>query len=774
MRNVWLALIVVVLLVPVATYAGKGGGSKTPKTDVKGALDTATCSTGTAKGWAQDTNTPNQGVVVYFWIDSEPDSYTSTAGSVGYITANEYRADLCTALGSCEHGFTFAIPPQYLDGNPNSIYAYGKDTGSSNGTQLAGFPKQFECYPPPSFQVTFDQNPISYGGNTTVRWSSQLATSMYINTIGYVPANTSGSATVYGSNLGANSCATSNEQSIKPIVITRQSGTTWPVPSDWNSSSNAVEVWGGGGGGGSDNGSATASAGGRTTFNTTLIGNGGARGGNEGAIAGLGGTASGGNVNTRGSEGERASGTSFGGAGGNAGGTEGGAGAPRRAGLSGAGTGFSGYFPGGGGGGGWTGSGSKHGAGGGGGGYAKKNNMNLTPGSSISYSIGAGGTGSSNGTHGGNGAGGKIVITYTPAGATPTCYVGVDYSCTVQGTDTLRTNAVFLSVSKPPPPIVNISAASSIFPLGSSTTVTATFSGSEIDPLVNDNIDSPEGTGLGASIAPEAIKSINFSPQTTGTHTLFARVITNFYTTWKSFASTTVTVVDPPVCTISFDSNPIPQGLSTTLRWSSSNADSFFINAIGSVTPDISGSTTVSPSQATDYTGTVTAFAYSVMCKAITGIPLGTLNVLCTPSYSCSDSQTILYTAADCATTQTACASPSFCSAGSAVCLYPQPSFIGGTGGSGLTGHLQVRPEFVRAGNAGKVYWNVDNVSACSVSGEDGNYWTGVTSGSSGRTTDPIFQQTTFTLTCQALPGVAPASFSETATLNIVPVFREI
>ena len=42
--------------------------------------------------------------------------------------------------------------------------------------------------PPPTCSVTFDQNPISSGGGTTIRWSSSNAQLFYINSVGYVGA----------------------------------------------------------------------------------------------------------------------------------------------------------------------------------------------------------------------------------------------------------------------------------------------------------------------------------------------------------------------------------------------------------------------------------------------------------------------------------------------------------------------------------------------------------------------------------------------------------
>lgn len=89
----------------------------------------------------------------------------------------------------------------------------------------------------------------------------------------------------------------------------------------------------------------------------------------------------------------------------------------------------------------------------------------------------------------------------------------------------------------------------------------------------------------------------------------------------------------PPTCSISFDSNPIAYGGGTTLYWSSQNAyDSFYINNVGYVTPDVSGSAWVQPAHSTDYSGTVVSTGGTATCSASSGTPSGTLDVTPPPS----------------------------------------------------------------------------------------------------------------------------------------------
>lgn len=139
----------------------------------------------------------------------------------------------------------------------------------------------------------------------------------------------------------------------------------------------------------------------------------------------------------------------------------------------------------------------------------------------------------------------------------------------------------------------------------------------------------------------------------------------------------------------------------------------------------------------------------------------------CAPSYSCV-AQNIVQTAASCQqTTVATCVFPAFCSAGSPVCLYPAISF---TESGPLSGHLQAVPSLVPQNTPTKLFWDVANVSSCSVSGNDGENWTGSTSGGSGVTTLPIAQQTVFTLTCV---GVDSSTATESVVVNIAPVFNE-
>lgn len=156
----------------------------------------------------------------------------------------------------------------------------------------------------------------------------------------------------------------------------------------------------------------------------------------------------------------------------------------------------------------------------------------------------------------------------------------------------------------------------------------------------------------------------------------------------------------------------------------------------------------------------------------------------CTPVYSCSGTDTILYKNAACQiSTYATCTLPTFCSSGSSTCLYPQPTFTA-TQNPDLTGHLQLLPELLSSGETTQLHWNVNNVTSCTVTGTNGQSWSGASagcngascySGASGKTSSAILGQVAYTLTCTTYPGVTPATTPpESKSVNIIPIFQEI
>jgi hypothetical protein len=97
---------------------------------------------------------------------------------------------------------------------------------------------------------------------------------------------------------------------------------------------------------------------------------------------------------------------------------------------------------------------------------------------------------------------------------------------------------------------------------------------------------------------------------------------------------------------------------------------------------------------------------------------------------------------------------------------------IGTGGGTGVTlADLVLRavPSLIRRGETTKVTWSAANVASCTVTGENGDSWTGLVSPVGGRISRPITQRTTFTLTC--LGG--GNTLVKTAVVNVLPNWEE-
>jgi len=84
-----------------------------------------------------------------------------------------------------------------------------------------------------------------------------------------------------------------------------------------------------------------------------------------------------------------------------------------------------------------------------------------------------------------------------------------------------------------------------------------------------------------------------------------------------------------------------------------------------------------------------------------------------------------------------------------------------------IAADIFARPALVRAGGTTVVKWTGREVTACTVTGTNGDEWEG-TSGE--RTSGVIDEATTYTLTCTAFNGT---TVTDEATVNIIPVFEE-
>lgn len=123
---------VLVALCPAAAYA------VTPI----GYLDGAGCEG--ISGWSQDPDEPDKPIDVHIYIGGPAGS----ANAVAYATnAGVHRDDLCTAIGSCAHGFVTLSPLSLHDGQPREVYAYGIDSQGGPNPLLGSSPKVLSCAP---------------------------------------------------------------------------------------------------------------------------------------------------------------------------------------------------------------------------------------------------------------------------------------------------------------------------------------------------------------------------------------------------------------------------------------------------------------------------------------------------------------------------------------------------------------------------------------------------------------------------------------------------
>ncbi|MEK7607948.1 MAG: peptidoglycan-binding domain-containing protein [Patescibacteria group bacterium] len=99
-----------------------------PTTDAKpiGYLDNVSCSI--FNGWAYDPDDTNAQIDVHFYSGGD----TSSGIFIGSIKANRPRSDVNQNMAiSGDHGFSFPIPNNLLDGKTYAIYAYGINSNTS-------------------------------------------------------------------------------------------------------------------------------------------------------------------------------------------------------------------------------------------------------------------------------------------------------------------------------------------------------------------------------------------------------------------------------------------------------------------------------------------------------------------------------------------------------------------------------------------------------------------------------------------------------------------
>jgi hypothetical protein len=159
-------------------------------------------------------------------------------------------------------------------------------------------------------------------------------------------------------------------------------------------------------------------------------------------------------------------------------------------------------------------------------------------------------------------------------------------------------------------------------------------------------------------------------------------------------------------------------------------------------------------------------------CGSWATVVVSSASNTCTSSYFCWNGERWLgdpnVGSPPCPRTLQACPANFSCSNG--ACIPPPPIDV--------VSMLKAAPSLVKSGASSFVSWQVRNAASCTVTGSNGDSWTGLYSGTSGQPTSPkqtsaILGQTTYTLNCTALQGANPPSLTAVVLVNIIPIFIE-
>jgi hypothetical protein len=215
----------------------------------------------------------------------------------------------------------------------------------------------------------------------------------------------------------------------------------------------------------------------------------------------------------------------------------------------------------------------------------------------------------------------------TPANAgsksvSPTSSITYTGTATGAGGTATCTATVTVSTLPPPPPapICTLTASPASIQTGGTSSLSWTTQNAT-SFSINHSI---------GSVTPVASGSKSVSPTATITYT---GTVTGSGGTATCTATIAVNAPPPPAPTCVLTAAPasIQTGSSSTLSWTTTNATSFSINhSIGSVTPVASGSTSVSPTATTQYTGTATGAGGTVTCHATVTVTTTPPSVACT------------------------------------------------------------------------------------------------------------------------------------------------
>ncbi|HRI67284.1 MAG TPA: hypothetical protein PK156_23735 [Polyangium sp.] len=122
--------------------AGMGFSSSAHAVQPIGYLDNAGCDV--IAGWSQDQDIPDSAIDVHVYFNGP--AGTPGAPAIG-TRADVHRDDLCTAIGSCAHGYYVKSPYSLHDGMPHDVYAYGIDNAGEGNPVLGNSPRTLQCAP---------------------------------------------------------------------------------------------------------------------------------------------------------------------------------------------------------------------------------------------------------------------------------------------------------------------------------------------------------------------------------------------------------------------------------------------------------------------------------------------------------------------------------------------------------------------------------------------------------------------------------------------------
>lgn len=120
-------------------WGGGPGGGPCGNALPTGHLDGAGCDF--VSGWAFDPDASASAIDVHLYFGGP----VGTGAPGVPVKADVTRPDLCSVIGSCEHGFRRAPPLSLFDGVSHPVHAYGIDLAGGTNPELGTSPQSMNC-----------------------------------------------------------------------------------------------------------------------------------------------------------------------------------------------------------------------------------------------------------------------------------------------------------------------------------------------------------------------------------------------------------------------------------------------------------------------------------------------------------------------------------------------------------------------------------------------------------------------------------------------------